>query len=182
MEDRSVTVVRPMRPEDAGAARRAQYEGWRDAYVRPDGVSTAWLEEVWRPRLSEAGIAEFAAEVAEGQHCPRIVQLVAELDDGAGPEVVGLAIALAPEKGPQELRVLYVASRARGRGVGSALMDAVLAHMDLTRPVSLGVAAFNEDARRFYRRFGFREVRGLESEFAGVIPEVTMTRRAAVAR
>lgn len=182
MEDRSDTVVRPMRPEDAAAARRAQYEGWRDVYVRPSGVSAAWLEEVWRPRLSEAGIAEFASEVAERESCPRIVQLVAEIDDGAGPEVVGLAIALAPEDGPQELRVLYVASRARGRGVGTALMNAVLDRMDLSRPASLGVAVFNEDARRFYRRFGFREVRGLESAFAGVIPEVTMTRRPAVHR
>ncbi|WP_303323843.1 GNAT family N-acetyltransferase [Actinomyces radicidentis] len=123
-----------MHPEDAGAARRAQYEGWRDTYVRPDGVSAAWLEEVWRPRLSETGIAEFAAEVAEGQHCPSVVQLVAEVDDGAGPEVVGLAIGLAPEDGPQELRVLYVAHRARGRGAGSALLDAVLARMDPARP------------------------------------------------
>jgi ribosomal protein S18 acetylase RimI-like enzyme len=46
----------------------------------------------------------------------------------------------------------------RGQGVGSLLMDRAL---EIGRnlganTVSLGVAAFNEDARRFYERYGFR--------------------------
>lgn len=167
-------TVRPTRPEDAGAVRRASYEGWRDTYVRPDGLSPEQLEAFWWPRLSEQGVRAFAREIAELQDRTDIVQLVAELDSA----VVGTLVARLPVDGPQELRVLYVATAARGRGAGGALMEALLARVDPVRPVSLGVAAFNDGAQRFYRRHGFVAVPGSETVWNDVLPEITMTRPA----
>lgn len=178
MKQHQGVTVRATRPDDAAAARRAQYQGWRDTYVRPDALSPEQLEELWGPRLTEDGIAAFAEEIRERAGDPETVQLVAEIDG----EVIGTAIALAPELGPQALRVLYVAAAARGQGVGGALMDAALARMDPARPVGLGVAAFNVAAQCFYRRFGFEEVPGSDSTCAGVIPDITMVRPAVCAQ
>lgn len=175
MEPSHEVAVRPTRPEDAAAARRASYEGWRDTYVRPDGLSAEQLEALWAPRLSEQGVRAFAQEIAELQVRADVVQLVAELDG----VVVGTLVARLPQDGPQELRVLYVATAARGRGVGAALIEALLARADTARPVQLGVAAFNKGAQRFYRRHGFEPVPGSERIWNDVLPEIAMTRPAA---
>jgi ribosomal protein S18 acetylase RimI-like enzyme len=57
-----------------------------------------------------------------------------------------------------ELVSLAVAPQRRGRGVGTALMDAVDAELDLRGVADLEVAvmAGNDGARRFYERRGLR--------------------------
>lgn len=61
---------------------------------------------------------------------------------------------------PIELVRLYIEGTARGRGYGSALMRACLAAAaeDGFETMWLGVWDQNDGARRFYRRWGFRDV------------------------
>jgi ribosomal protein S18 acetylase RimI-like enzyme len=63
-------------------------------------------------------------------------------------EVAGPAVA--------ELQTLVVAPEGRGRGVGTALMDAVEARLRAAGITDLvvGVVAGNSDAQRFYERRG----------------------------
>jgi len=66
-------------------------------------------------------------------------------DDGA---VHGFAATFSGQ-----LRALFVHGDSRGKGIGQALLDAVLAKQ--TRGVSLNVAKSNAKALRFYARNGF---------------------------
>jgi len=66
-------------------------------------------------------------------------------DDG---EVRGFAATFAGQ-----LKALFVDGEARGRGIGQALLDTVVARE--TEGISLNVAKSNVDALRFYARNGF---------------------------
>jgi ribosomal protein S18 acetylase RimI-like enzyme len=96
------------------------------------------------------------------------------LDDGAvlflaedGDDVVGYAFArpgTAPEtlaiERPLEVETVAVLPAARGRGIGTALMDAVdaWARERGIEHLMISVRTANDGARRLYERRGFRAV------------------------
>ncbi|MEM1233919.1 MAG: N-acetyltransferase [Pseudomonadota bacterium] len=75
---------------------------------------------------------------------------------------------------------IFVAEEARGLGVGTKLLDAVVwtARMNRCAQVRLDVVAGNTRARSLYQRYGFREVgvlkAGLMSPLLGFQEAVTM--------
>lgn len=80
--------------------------------------------------------------------------VVAELDSGPA----GMVSAIAPRPdGTVELISLWVSPEARGRGVGDALVEAVVqwANEHAASSVLLGVRAANLPAIALYRRRGF---------------------------
>ncbi|GAA2780984.1 GNAT family N-acetyltransferase [Crossiella cryophila] len=113
-----------------------------------------WLEVPaarWEGRLAEADL-----------------NLVAELD-GRDAGMVSATLAGA---GTAKLRSMWVAPFARGRGVGDALIEAVVrwAAERGAHRVTLDVMADNESAAALYRRHGFVETGTFEDE--GVVERV----------
>jgi GNAT superfamily N-acetyltransferase len=107
-------------------------------------VEAGASEEQWRDRI--AGWARFAAEV-----------------DG---QVVGLVGAGSGEfSGTAALTSLWVDPRFRGRGVGSALIDAVeeWALGQGLSQILLWVTETNQVAERLYERRGFTRTGGVQS-------------------
>ena len=97
---------------------------------------------------------------------PAGVLLVASAGDE--PLGCGALLALAPDIG--EVKRMYVRPAARGRGVGEALLRALLAHADslgFTR-VRLDTAPELLAAQALYRRFGFTEIPPYRS---GLLPD-----------
>ncbi len=97
------------------------------------------------------------------------------------PEVgpAGLAGGFQAEAGPVELVAMFVRPQARGRGVGEALIDAVIAwaRQKDAASVHLWVTETNQPARRLYERCGFTvtpERQPLPSDPA--LGEIGMTR------
>jgi GNAT superfamily N-acetyltransferase len=76
---------------------------------------------------------------------------------GAGPAPAGLVGCFAAGPGTTELVSLWVRPHARGLGIGSALVDAVLrwARGHGHGRVHLWVAETNDSARGLYQRCGF---------------------------
>jgi ribosomal protein S18 acetylase RimI-like enzyme len=79
-----------------------------------------------------------------------------------GDEPVGIVAGYQDPDAPvgqRHLVAMWVASRARGRGVAPRLVDAVIesARDDGSTEVTLGVADGNERARAVYLRYGFVE-------------------------
>ncbi len=79
---------------------------------------------------------------------------------------------------------MYVAPEARGRGIGSALMDALIHHASgVVEQLRLGVVDTNVEAIRLYHRHGFviygSEERALKTD-TGYANEVLMALRLAV--
>lgn len=125
--------------------------------ARPEDVAAlaALLEQVWsgRPYFTPPTPGDVARWLDEAD--PELF-LVAE--DGTGP--IGLASAVITE-GRAELDDLGVAPAARGRGIGAALVSALLDRLDRRRasPVRLCTEAHDPaGALRLYRRLGFTVV------------------------
>ena len=107
---------------------------------------------------------------------------VAAFMDG---KIVGMArfvqdAGSAKERHKGSVYAMYVAPEARGRGIGSALLDALISHASgIVEQLRLGVVDTNAAAIGLYRKHGFEiygtEKRALKSE-AGYSDEVLMVR------
>jgi L-amino acid N-acyltransferase YncA len=106
--------------DDASAIARMHVAAWRWAYgeILPGTV------------LTELDVAEFEARWRGRLVASHDLELFVADDDG---EVVGFAAggsARADDgSGSAEVRAIYLAERAAGRGLGHALLDAVLARL-----------------------------------------------------
>lgn len=107
--------------------------------------------------LSEAAVA---TELANPERIYRLAEA-----DGAllGYCKIGLGCgfpAHAQGKRTMELKQLYTAPEATGRGIGAALMDWAMAELAArgADEVQLSVYAENHGAHRFYHRYGFAKV------------------------
>jgi ribosomal protein S18 acetylase RimI-like enzyme len=108
--------------------------------------------------LSEQAVA---AELAN----PARVYRLAESDDGAllGYAKIGLTCGFpghARGAKVMELKQLYTAPEATGKGIGGALMDWAMEQFAAhgADEAQLSVYSENEGAHRFYQRYGFEKV------------------------
>jgi GNAT superfamily N-acetyltransferase len=117
---------------------RETYRGIVDDSVLDDPALLSWRETFWTAALTDERYSQNVAAVATL--------------DGA---VVGIAMSgpsLDALVVPQQLHVLYVYAAFLGRGIGDALLDAVV---DPSAGAVLWVADPNPRAQAFYRRHGF---------------------------
>jgi len=158
-------AIRPARPADLHALAALARRTWLDAF----GDSVA-------PEDAAAEAEKGRSEERFARVLPERVILVAE-EDG---ELVGYA-ELGPVDIPEveagagdvELHRLYVETPLQGRGIGRALLDAVLAHPDAAGPnrVFLQVWERNERALRLYERAGFRRSGSTRFRIGGELVE-----------
>ncbi|QNA92071.1 MULTISPECIES: GNAT family N-acetyltransferase [unclassified Microbacterium] len=123
------------------AAVRAYLVQTEEEKRRESGTESAALlvlPERYRPEVDDPSAAYDGCRV-----------LVADLDD----RVVGVVVSLA-RGGITEVKRLWADPRVRGRGVGSALLDAAIA--DAEGEVRLSVWEWRERAIRLYESRGFR--------------------------
>ena len=135
--------LRPMTAADLPAVMVLEEE-----LFAPD----TWTEAMYRDELSRAAtrhyvVAEFHLEGGD--------------DDEPGPGaplLVGYGGLIAYDS-EAHVATLGVAAALQGEGVGSLLLDDLLAEADRRSPVVLlEVRADNEAAQRLYRRRGFEEI------------------------
>ncbi|NMB79016.1 MAG: GNAT family N-acetyltransferase [Methanomicrobiales archaeon] len=77
--------------------------------------------------------------------------------DPAGGICVGYCVSSVNPAGDAEIESVFVAPAFRSRGVGTALMERVLAWLSAQNPgrIQVWVADGNEEAFAFYRKFRF---------------------------
>ncbi|TFV76008.1 ribosomal-protein-alanine N-acetyltransferase [Blastococcus sp. CT_GayMR19] len=134
-------TLRPMTLDDLPAVMRMEEE-----LFAPD----TWTEDMYRDELSRADTRYYV--VAE-------FDVSGDEDESDGPPVmVGYAGLIAYDD-ESHVATLGVTKALQGEGVGSLLLDALLAEADRRSPVVLlEVRADNEAAQRLYRRRGFTEI------------------------
>jgi GNAT superfamily N-acetyltransferase len=133
----------------------AEWRALRDVRLRaladaPGAFGTTHEEAVARP---DDWWREWAARSAEsdGQ------SMVLAWD---GEEPIGLAGVFATDGGAWQVISMWVEPRARGKRVGHALLDAVVAwarRRDPERTIRLSGTDGNEGARQLYERYGFAD-------------------------
>jgi ribosomal-protein-alanine N-acetyltransferase len=134
-------TLRPMTVEDLPAVMQLEEE-----LFAPD----TWTEAMYRDELSRGDtryyvVAEF--DVSGDEDAP----------DGP-PVTVGYGGLIAYDD-EAHVATLGVTAALQGEGIGSLLLDALLAEADKRSPVVLlEVRADNETAQRLYRRRGFVEI------------------------
>jgi ribosomal protein S18 acetylase RimI-like enzyme len=142
----------------ADIAVLAEFARWTYARAFGDSMAADDLAHHLEHRLSAAYFAEALRNDA--------ILLVLE-DALTGFVQLGPANVEDDRPGDMQLRRLYVHPERKGKGIGSQLLRAALAHpaMQYAPRIFLDVWDRNEGARRLYERFGFRVV--------GTVPFVT---------
>jgi ribosomal protein S18 acetylase RimI-like enzyme len=134
-----------------------EWRGYRELRLRaladsPDAFGStlaresAFADELWRERIER------------GARSPSDLPLVARI----GTDMVGMAWGRLEEADPGDVHVyqVWVAPEHRGRGVGQALLDAIIAWARSVgaRRISLDATCGNTAAMRLYTRAGFLPV------------------------
>jgi ribosomal protein S18 acetylase RimI-like enzyme len=111
-------------------------------------LASAWHPDLQRREILDASIDTLLARDSQGA-----LAGFAQVRDGVAPESVAMSR-------PVELWRFYVDRPWQGRGLASALMNAVFerARARGGRELWLGVWERNERARAFYRKCGFEKV------------------------
>jgi GNAT superfamily N-acetyltransferase len=148
-------TVRPASPGDAAAVRDVGVTAWRATYA---GI------------LGEDAVERFL----EHAYSPERIALRLERDvvyvgaiEGGDPSGVDAFIESVVEDGHAHIVAFYARPEARGRGLGTALLDRVIAHypaMDISADVLIG----NELGEPFYVARGFEPGDLLDEDVAGL--------------
>lgn len=155
------------------AGNRMRLASWLDTYVNDElGITREWIQERNKNQMSD----DIRAKRLERFGDPNCAGWVALDKDN---NVIGMTTPYIDDEGRQHVGSLYVDKAWHGKGVGGALMQKVIDWCDPAKPIELGVAAYNERAKAFYRKWGFVEVPGSEQLFDNKIPEVKMIREGA---
>jgi ribosomal protein S18 acetylase RimI-like enzyme len=172
-------LVRPARPQDAGAVARVHVETWRVAYrgELPDDVldnlSVERRTRLWYERLSEPAERSLTL-VAEAQRVIVGFASTGDSRDDDADELVG------------ELHALYLDSSYWGRGLGRALQEQAVEQLarDGFTAATLWVLRSNARARAFYERVGWAADGADRTVQLGSVPlhEVRYTRSLEVPR
>lgn len=167
-KDLQFTIERMTR-ETILAANEVRLQSWLDTYVNDRyGVTLEWIEARNKSQLTPEAMERRFKQMEEfGAGWVAIV-------DG---KVVGSATPYTDRKGVQHVGSLYVDKKYHGTGIGSALMQKIIEGFDDSKPIVLSVVTYNERAKAFYRKWGFKEVEGSDRLFDNTIPEVDMIRQ-----
>jgi ribosomal protein S18 acetylase RimI-like enzyme len=163
----SALVIRQLTPADATDYRAIRLAALKES---PEAFGSTYESEAARPmsgwgeRLAAPGA--FAAYV-DG----KIVGMARFVQDAGSPK----------ERHKGAIYAMYVAPEARGLGLGSALLEALIDHAStVVEQLRLSVVDTNEAAIGLYQKHGFEtygtEMRALKSD-AGYSNEVLMARR-----
>ena len=147
-------ILREARPDEAALIARLARQSFTETFAdanTPEDLAL-FLDSAYRD-------AQQGAELAD----PDWTTLLA-LEDGVPAGFAQLRRnhpeACVTGPAPVELNRLYVLQAFHGRGLGAALMQAVVerARAEGFRTLWLGVWEHNLKAQAFYRRWGFRDV------------------------
>ena len=144
-------LVREAVPDDAAAIREVALAAWRATYAG---------------RIDDDAIERFLARAYAEERIALRIERHAVFVAGAG-DVVEAYAECADRDDHVQLVAIYALPEARGRGLGSALLAAVLAEHP-GRDVSADVLVGNDLAEPFYAARGFEPGESLTEELGGV--------------
>lgn len=168
-------TIEHMQLEDIEDATKMRLQSWLDTYVNDElGVTREWIEARNLRHLSDERIRSrrerYLKRIEQGTFAAWVAR------DNAG-KIIGSTTPFTDDDGVQHLGSLYVEKSWQGKGMANELMQKVINWFDPAKDIELGVVAYNERAKAFYRKWGFVEVPGSEDLFDDKIPEVKMIRK-----
>ena len=161
-----------MLPDDVMPATKMRTDCWIDTYVNEDaGVTLDWVIKHNQEQLkSEKNESRIERLKDSAHHAGWVAK-------DLNGNIIGSTTPFKYDDGRQDVGSLYVAKEWQGKGVATALMQKVINWFDAKKQIELVVASYNERAKAFYRKWGFKEVPNSSSMFNDVIPSIKMIRK-----
>lgn len=167
-------TIRNATEADVPAILKMHAQSWLDTYPNESaGVSREWVQKRIDRWMNDEGIEKRRERVRQALKSDDLLYMVAEDDRG---EIIGM-ISPYRDENVQRIGAIYVAKEHHGSGVAQLLMDRILSWADPKRPIELQVASYNERAKAFYRKQGFKEVEDSERIVHDTLPAITMIRK-----
>lgn len=171
---RSFPVIIDAHEDDGQAILAMHAQSWLDTYPNEAvGVSREWVENRVGAWDSPERVTSRIEKIKQARHDPDLMYRIAKDDEG---RVVGLIMPFRDEVA-QRVGAIYVDKAYYGTGLARELMDEIIAWANPKRSLELEVATYNERAKAFYRKYGFKEVKGSEKLYHDTIPIIKMTRK-----
>lgn len=153
--------IRPAELGDLAGTRALLVATWHDTYDALLGAERVTeITDRWH------SLDNLSRQIAESQ-TSFLVAVQSE-------DIVGHALADARDSPLLRLSRLYVHPACQRRGIGTGLLDAVIARHPVCDAITLEVQADNDKAIAFYQRHGFRTVRATTEDG---IDHLEMTRQ-----
>lgn len=137
-----MAIVRKAEVKDLGFIQQIAKESWNDAYrgLIPEDIQERFLREAYADELMPVRLE-------------RTLLLVAE-NNG---ELVGFANA-SQKAGIGNLHAIYLLPDAKGRGIGSQLLERLVAELEPIHEMHVEVEKGNRSGETFYAAKGFKMV------------------------
>ena len=143
--------IRKAEQKDISAIQHVAEKSWHHTYkklipqkVQEQFIRNAYSDEMMQKRLE------------------RSILIVAE-EEG---EIIGFANGFTNSE-KAELSAIYLLPEAQGRGIGTRLLDAVIAELEGYQELCVEVEKGNETGEKFYEARGFNFVKEYEDELFG---------------
>jgi len=166
-----IYTIRIIKEADMLSVLAMQAKSWLDTYPNPEkGVSKEWVEARTKQWMTDENLKK-RRDFIRASNREDSIYIVAEDKAGA---IVGIGIC-RNEEGKYHLGALYVDASHHGLGVAGLLMEKLL-NWGGPVTIKLEVVSYNERAKAFYRKYGFREIDGSEHISHEILPVITMVR------
>jgi GNAT superfamily N-acetyltransferase len=162
-------VIRPTASSDRPAIEHHLRETWRATYA--DIVGVMAVEQMLTDMQASKDVVTFLC-------CPDATLLAAF----SSPSIIAGTIAIGVSPNLSYITAMYVRPKFQNLGLGTRLIETVLADADPRLPIALSVLSLRPQVLEFYKPFGF-EPRGRSTYMVGGTPckTIEMVRRAAIA-
>lgn len=148
------TIHRP-KIEEALELATMHNKSWVDTYPNDDaGVSLEYIKELISTRLSEESLDRRRSNIARSKDDTAYFLRIAKNKSG---DIVGFIDGFF-ENDTYELAGLYTDKKTHGSGLAMQLWHSYKQWMNPAKTVWLTVATYNEKAKAFYRKVGFKEL------------------------
>ncbi|WP_369899920.1 N-acetyltransferase family protein [Bacillus manliponensis] len=146
-------TIKHMNEDDIAAVQEVATICWHDTYegILPKEGRAAFLERLYSKEMMKNRL--------ERSHL-----FVAEVDG----RIVGFANFSPIKHGNEaELGAIYILPEHQGIGIGTALLQKGISHLEIVKKLYVCVEVENEKGKLFYKAKGFSPLEQFEEEFEG---------------
>lgn len=147
--------IRKMKKKDIRQVQQIAKTSWNHTYegIIPFDIQEKFLEKAYNDEIMQ-------------QRLEHSLMLVSEADG----KIVGFVnYSFVREGGEAYLAAIYLAPEYQGKGIGTALLEEGLKHLEGVKKIFVEVETENRTGKNFYKAKGFEDVSEYDEDFEGHI-------------